>query len=625
MGSTAINILLVLISVVAINVISASLYFRLDITEEKLYTLSEGTEGIVGKMTTPVTFKYYFSTDLESLPLTYKNFGKKISELLKEYRNLNPEMIQLEIYDPKPDSDEEEWAKKYGLTGGDLGNGEKLYMGLVITQEERELNIPLMDPRRERFLEYDITQLLLQLSQKKDKKIGILSSIPVMGAAANRIQQMQGQRGTPKWVFIEELEKTFKTETIETSVRQIPEDISILLVIHPKNLSETALYAIDQFVVRGGELIVMVDPNARSDPSAAMMAQMGQMPQASSNLPKLFKHWGVNYQPSSVLGDKDHPTRVNAGGAVGAVSFTLWHSLTRDSFAQDLIATQELEDMLMIEPGGFTLEKSSPLKLQPLIKSSTNTGFVEAMMIRFSNPLKINDMVKPTGQSYIMAGILTGKLTSAFTKAPDPAKKDSKQKPVEKIAMRPHLPEGNSESKILLITDVDFISDNFSVEQFNVMGQVFKQPRNDNLNFMVNMVEFLGGAQEMMGIRSRGRFRRPFSHFLMLEKGAQVKYQEAESGITAKLKEVQKKLSQLNVQKGTGKIVLTKEQIDKIKQFREEEKKTKSELREIRKLLRQDIESEKTSLTVINLVVVPILLILAGLALYFRRFHRKLK
>lgn len=623
MGSTVISIILVLIIVIAVNVISASLYSRLDITEENLYTLSEGTEKIVEKITTPITLKYYLSKNLESLPITYKNYGKKISELLNEYQNLNPEIISLETYDPKPDSDEEVWAKKYGLAGADLSNGEKFYMGLVITQEDRELKIPMMDPRREQFLEYDITQLLLQLSQKRDKKIGVLSSIPVMGITANRMQQMQGQQNLPKWVFIQELEKTFKIETIEPTMQEISADISILILIHPKNLSEIALYAIDQFVLKGGELIVLVDPNARVDQAAAAMAQMGQMPQASSDLEKLFKHWGISYQANSILGDKDHATRVNAGGTVGVVSFTLWHSLNRDSFEQDLIATKELEEMLMIEPGGFTLTKSSPLKLQPLIKSSTNTGPVENYMIRFADPLKINQQVKPTGESYNLAGILTGKLTSAFTARPEPPKSDEKDKVDNKVEGQPHLSEGTKESKILLVTDVDFISDNFSVEQFNLLGQIYSQPKNDNLNFMVNMVEFLGGAGEMMGIRSRGRFRRPFTRFLMLEKNAQVKYQEAEGRITAQLKDVQEKLSQLNVQKGTNKIVLTKEQIEKIRQFREEEKKTKTELRKIRKLLRQDIESEKTNLTLINLTIVPFLLIIAGLFLYNRRFRKK--
>ncbi|MCP4750877.1 MAG: GldG family protein [Proteobacteria bacterium] len=628
-GSTAITIGLVFIIIIAINVIAAGLYFRLDITEENLYTLSEGTSKIVEDLKTPVVFKYYFSKSAGALPLVYKNYGKKIGELLQEYQAINSEMITLEVFDPRPDSDEEEWAKKYGLTGVDLSDGERLFMGMVIIQEDKEMSLPLMDPRREQFLEYDITQLLLQVYQKKEKKIGIMSSLPIMGATANRMQQLQGQKSQPKWVFIQELEKTFQISEVATSVEEIDESISILIVIHPKNLNDHALYAIDQFVLRGGELVVAVDPNARVDQTAAMMARMGQMGQANSNLDKLFKHWGIEYDANRMLGDKDRATMVNAGGSIGAVSFSLWHSLNESSFNQELIATKELDDMLLIEPGGFTVNDKSTLALTSLMQSSKNSGLVDNHMIRFGNPMSINKKVIPGGKAYTMAGILTGKLTSAFEQRPERKKTDEKDKgkepdkKAESKTFSPHRAKSSENVKILMIADVDFIADQFAVEKFNVLGQVFSQPRNDNLNFMVNMVEFLGGAEAMMEIRTRGRFSRPFTRFLELEKNAQTKYQEAESRLSAKLREVQEKLSQLNVQKGTNKIVLTKDQIDKIKQFREEEKKNQSELRKIRKLLRQDIESEKTSLTMINLLTVPVLLAVFGLFLYYRRFRYK--
>ena len=628
-GSTIVSILLVVIIVIAVNVISAGLYFRWDVTEENIYTLSKGSQQIINNLKFPVTIKYYFSENLESLPLVYKNYGKKIGELLREYEDRNSDLVTLEIYNPKPDSDEEEWAKKYGLSGLDLANGERLFMGIVAIQEDKEANLPIMDPRREQFLEYDITQLILQIQQTKEKKIGVLSSIPVMGVQANQMQQMQGQQSAPKWVLINELEKTFKVEKLSNTIDDIPGDISILLLIHPKNLNEQALYAIDQFVLRGGELIVLVDPNARVDQIANMMAQMGQMPQASSNLERLFKHWGVDYFANKILGDKDHPTMVNAGQSVGAVSFTLWHSLDKRSFNQDLIATKELDDMILIEPGAFTLSTKSTLKLNPLIKSSLRAGFIDSYMIRFGNPLVINKQLKAENKEYYMAGILTGKLTSAFVKRPEKKPEGDAKTPPEKKdtekpeSLLPHLVKTEKSASILLVTDVDFIHDQFSVEKFNLLGQVFSQPRNDNLNFMVNMIEFLGGAEDMMAIRSRGKFSRPFTRFLELEKKAQIQYQEEEAKLSGKLKEVQEKLSRLNVQKGTNKIVLTKEQIENIQQFREQEKMTKSALREIRKLLRQDIETEKMGLTLINLIFVPIILIFIGLFLNFRRFRVK--
>jgi len=631
LGSKTINIVLMLIIIVIINVIAAGLYFRLDITDEKLYTLSSGTIKIVEKIETPVIIKYYFTKNIASLPLAYKTYGKKIDELLHEFQNLNPDKISLEVYDPKPDSDEEEWAQKYGITGIDLSNQERLYLGMVVIQEDKEFSLPVMDPRREQYLEYDITQMFLQLTQKSDKKLGIMSSLPVMGMTANRYQQMQGQRSVPKWVFVEELEKMFEIQEVKPTEKEIDPNISILMVIHPKKLSEIALYAIDQFVLRGGELIVMVDPNARVDAAAAQMAQMGQMPQASSNLDKLFKHWGIDYKSTSILGDKDHSTTVNAGATLGAVPFSLWHTISKDSFDQELIATKELDHMLLIEPGGFTLNAKSPLKLQSLINSSRNSGLIESYFVRFSDPLKINKQIKSDGKVYSLAGILTGDLTSAFDKKPEEKPVDDKKAEEKKddqeddmtMKTTSHQRKSVKSVKILLITDVDFIADQFSVEQFNLMGQKFNQPRNDNLNFLVNMVEFLGGSEDLMSIRSRGRFSRPFTRFIELEKDAQQKYQQAESSISLKLKEVQEKLKTLNVQKGTDKIVLTKEQIERVQQFRKEEKKTKSELRKIRKLLRQDIESEKTVLTLLNLLTIPVLMVLLGLFLYYRRSQQK--
>lgn len=617
-GSTAISIVLVLAIIVAINVIASNLFFRLDITEEKLYTLSDGTRKIVEKVETPITIKYYFTKSSTQVPLVYKNYGNKIGELLDEYQSINPDNIALEVFDPQPDSDEEEWAKKYGLQAAAVGT-EQFMMGVVVIQEDKEQVIPFMDPRREKFLEYDITQLILQSHQEKEKTIGVLSSLPVMGSKPNQMQLMQGQRGAPKWVFLQELEKTFELKEVKPDVQEIDKDISILLLIHPKTLSEAAIYAIDQFVMRGGELVAVVDPNARSDQQAAQMARMGQMANAGSDLKKLFKHWGVKYDASKLLGDQDHASQVNAGN--GVIPFYLWHTLDTSSFNQELIATKELETMLVIEPGGFTLEEKSPLKLNSLIQSSTKAGFIDSYLMRFTQPMALNKKVKPDGTAYTIAGILNGELTSAFEKRPEPKKEEGKENEAPK-AINAHLAKTEDKAKILLITDVDFLADQFAVDQFQFLGQVINQPKNDNLAFFVNMVEFLGGAEEMMQIRSRGKFSRPFTRFLELEKIAQAQYQEAEEQLSGKLKEVQDQLSKLNVQQGSETVVLSKEQVDKIKEFRNKEKETQTELRKIRKLLRQDIEAEKTALTLLNLLIVPALFTLFGVFLYLRRFQR---
>ena len=620
-GSVTINIVLVFTIIVAVSVIASQWYFRIDITENNLYTLSEASRKVIGAVKTPITLKYYFTSNVESLPLNYKLYGNKVEELLREYEAENEEMVVLEIYYPEPDSDEEEWAKKYGLNRVALNSGEGVIMGLVGIREDREANISLFDPRREQFLEYDITQLILEISSKKDKTIGLLTVLPVMGSTPNQMQKIQGIQGTPKWTVISELEKAYKIERLDATIREIPDHINFLLVLHPKELGEGTEYAIDQFVLKGGHLVVLVDPNSHSDQVAAMSARMGNMQSASSNLPKLFRHWGIEYDSSKILGDVAHATRVNAGDS-GVIPFALWHSLDKNSFNQDMIATKDLEKMLMIEPGGFTVKEGSSLTLNSLLHSSTQSGLIDAFMMRFSDPLDLNKAVKPTG-SYHMAGILTGEIASAFDKRPDPPpkqeKEEGKAEPEEAPKnYRPHLTNSAGSVSILLIADTDFISDPYSVQRspFGVM------PTNDNVSFFVNMIEFLDGAEELMQIRSRGRFSRPFTRFVELQQAAQAKYQREEEKLSEQLKEVQEKLSRLVVQKGTNTIVLSKDQIEKIKQFRNAEKENQSKLREIRKLLRQDIESEKTVLTLLNLFVVPILLAIFGIALYFKRFKK---
>ena len=620
-GSTAGAIALIVVIVIAINVISSSVFFRADITEDNLYTLSQGSKNIVSNLKYPTTVKYYFSKSSATLPIVYKNYGNKIAELLAEYEAVNPGKLIFEQFDPRPDTDEDEWARKYGVTAMPLGTGEEVFLGLVIVQEGMEKVIPVLDPRREQFLEYDISEALLGVDRKKTKVIGIMSSLPAMGKTPDTLQRLQGHPAAEKWAFISEIEKSSKIVSVEPTEMEIDASINTLIVIHPKHLSEIAQYAIDQFVMRGGDLIVMVDPNARVDEAAAAMAQMGgmgQRPQAGSNLEKLFQHWGIQYSPDKILGDKDRPSRINTG-AYGVVAYSLWHTLNQEAFNKDLVATKDLDSMLLVEPGGFSLFPNSPLQLKPLIQSSINAGFIESFVTRFTPPNALNNQLKTDGKNHTIAGILSGDLTSAFDKAPESGSEDKK----EKKPISAHRSKTIGKANILMITDVDFIEDRFSVEKFNILGQTMMRPRNDNLAFMVNMVDLLGGATELMKIRSRGKFQRPFTRFLELERRSQLQFQEAEGRIQEKLRAVQQKLSKLTVQEGTNKVVLSKEQINQIRQFRDEEKKTRSELKEIRKLLRKDIETEKTTLTLLNLLFVPILISIIGILLYVRRFRYK--
>ncbi|MDX2468968.1 MAG: GldG family protein [SAR324 cluster bacterium] len=599
--STALNIFLVLVLVVAVNIIASAIFFRIDVTEEGLYTLSDGSKKVVESVKKPVTLKFYFSKDAAQVPLSFKAYGKQVKELLQEYEAVNPEKLHLEIYNPTPDSDEEEWAQKYGLTGAEIGGGDLFFMGLVAIVEENEAVMPIFDPRREENLEYDISQLILQATKPEQGKLGIVTSLPLMGSGAGMAGV--GQQAQPPWAFISELEKSFELVELKAS-EEIPDDISIVMVFHPKGFSPLEEYNLEQFLLGGGQLAIFVDPNARVDQHAARMAQMGKPGQGSSSLPLLFHHWGIEYDKGLILADPLRSAKVSVKG-LGVTPYYIWHSLSKSAFNSEIVATKDLQNMLLPEPGSFRLTKVSPLKLTPLISASKEAGSIEAYLTAFTGVMQINEKVKADGKEHNIAAILKGELTSAFEKLPDG------------VVNPEHIAKG--QGTIFIMADVDFIADPFSVDRFEFLGQAILQPKNDNLAFGVNVLDFLGGANELMEVRSRAKFQRPFIRFGELERQAQGNYQRAESELELELKALQNELEKINQ---GGDTQLSQVQVEQIKDFRDKEKSTKSKLRQIRKLLRKDIELEQNLLILLNLLLMPMILAIFGTLLYRKRFHR---
>lgn len=605
--SLMLKLALVAVIVAAINLIAAPLAWRLDLTEENLYTLSEGTEQIAKNLKRPVTFKLYFSESAPGVPLQYKSYGQRVEEVLREYERLNPEMIHLEVFDPKPDSDEELWAVKYGLKGADLGDGTRFFLGLVGTSEDQEQALAFFDPRAESSLEYDLSELLLGLQSDQGPKLGLISSLPVLGSQPDSMARLSGAQPKGPWALFGELARNFELLEIQAGA-PIPEDLSLLLVIHPKAFSEEALYRLEQYLFSGGKALVFVDPHARSDQAGQAMAQMGQRGQAASDLAKLFDAWGIEYDSSRILGDLDRAAQVNAGGT--AIPFALWHELGSSAMNGELVPTKGLEQMLLIEPGALRLREGSALKLEPLISSSNRAGLLDSALLAYMPPMQINQELKPDGEPWFLAALLSGEVESAFAQPPELSQGPTGE----------HKTHGAL--NLAVVADVDLLYDRFAVDAFNLLGQTIVQPKNDNLGFFLNLNEYLSGADELMSIRSRGRFSRPFERFEELSRAASEQYREAERELNEELRQVQAQLAELD--RGNQGAELGQAQLEQIQKFREKESATKLELREIRKLLRQDIEQEITFLTLVNLLVVPAALVLFGLWVYRRRFKSSL-
>ena len=613
----SLSLLLLLLSLFAVNLVFAYLPMRADMTSEKLYTISEGTRKILSELKDPLRIKYYFSVSNEELPPYLKNYAARVQEVLKEYENLSDGQITLEIFDPKPDTDEEEWAERYGISSVTLPQGTRVFFGAVILMLDQEMAIPFFDPRRERFLEYDLTQAVYKVSQTDRSKIGLLTTLNMSGGPA----MIPGQRPSEKWVFLSEMEKTMELVNLPLDTEEISDDISLLLVIHPKEFGARLKYAIDQFVLRGGKVIMMVDPNGRAD-LASPMNQMGRQPNISSDLPELLKAWGVDYDVSKVAGDTTYGTPVNTGS--GVIRFPMWMSFNANAMDQEHPVTTQLENLLFVEAGALSKNKDSEYEFTPLLSLTEKSGMLDAFMLRFVQPSQIARDLKPDQQPKALIARVSGKFKSAFREgqpAMEPKEGEKNPEPAEPLK-HVHLGEASEATSVLLFSDIDFISDDFSVQKMNFLGQRIIQPANDNLNLMLNALEHLSGNEALMSIRSRGQSSRPFTQVQAMQVQAQMKFQDQESRLQATLNQVQKQLNELlesSGNKGKSEVILSSEMQAEIKRFRKEERQTRKKLREVRKVLRQDIESLGNRLTTINMLAVPLLVGIIGIFFYRSR------
>ena len=628
LSNTLGSVVLLLICLVAVNVMASFIPLRFDLTEERLYTISDGSRKILESLQEPVRINFYYSRNNAELPPNFKTYAQRVQELLEEYAAISNGQLILEISDPKPDTEEEEWAQKYGIKSITLPSGNTVYFGAVVSMLDQEMLLPYFDQRRQEFLEYDITQAIQKVSSTSTSKVGLLSAMNLQGGRS----MIPGQPPAQKWVFQSELEKSVAVENLPLSTEEIPDDISLLIVLHPRGFSPRLQYALDQYVLRGGRLVVLLDPNARADMTSPEN-QFGQQPQLASDLPELLKSWGVDYDSTKVVGDRLHATQVNTGQ--GVMSFPMWMTFRTQSLDQEHPITAQLENLLFVEAGSFKKAAESKTEFTALISLSEQSGLIDAFQLRFSPPDQLSREMKVDDSAKAVMAITAGNFSSAFPNGqPAKEKKDAQAQAAadESEAATPlkhtHLNESTERNSILLFSDVDFLSDQFSVQKLNFLGQSIIQPTNDNLNLMLNAAEHLSGNEALMSIRSRGRFSRPFTRLLDMQKQAQLLHQTEEKQLLSQLEEVQQRLNSLldsAGNKGQQEVILPPEVQEEIQQFREEERQARRKLRDVRKILRQDIERLGQVLLLLNMLLVPLIVGIIGVVVYRYRTRQRRK
>jgi len=608
----AAGLLIVLAILVVLNVLVTPLSLRTDLTEEKLYTLSDGTRGLLEELGRPVTLKFYFSESAEGMPGPLKQYASRVRDLLREYERASGGNLKLETYDPEPDSDEEEWAQRYGLAGQALNpmGGMPVYFGVAAVSGTREAAIPFFAPQVEPQLEYLLSRLVDEVVRVKKTVVGIMSTLPVHGAQQNPFGPPTGAQ---PWALVSELNRQFDTRPIAPEAPVISDDVDLLLLIHPKNLSEPTLFAIDQFILRGGRLLSLMDPLSIVDESSQQPGMMMQMPGGSSDLNKLSEAWGYSLTVGMVVGDAKAATTLNLGrGTVSEVASFL--SLNGSNVNTEDIATSQLEDMSLPFAGAFEGEAVEGLTAEPLVFSSDDSALISSFMATQPG-LRVMENGTPK-DSLPLALRISGRFPTAF---PDGAPKGDDESMPEAVETRT---EATADSIVVLIGDVDFASDQFSIQQVDMFGQRIIQPANDNLNMVLNLVEQMSGSDALIGLRSRGTFNRPFDKVETLAREAQKKWQVEEQRLTQKLQAAQNRLAQLQNNKSQDQqFIVSPEQAAEIEQFRAERFDTQKRLREVRKNLRKDIEKLGFEIKAVNLAAMPLLVTLFGLF----RWHARRK
>ena len=624
-----IALFLLLVGLVLVNFIASFLPGQIDFTSSKLYTLSPGTQALLDKIEDPITLEFYFSRSAKGIPILFKNYATRIEELLKQYDSDASGGIELRIVDPRPDTKEEEAAIRVGISGQTLGNGDTLFFGLVAIQADTEKAIPVFNLQREPFLEYDISRAIYRVQQYRLPRLGILSSLPLI-RPADPGYMMPNQQLPNDWVVIQELRNFFEIEGIDKEAESIEESIDVLAVIHPQQLPDKMAYAIDQFLLSGRPVLLAVDPSSTFQKGQigqqAMM--MGGGANTSSNLPRLFETWGIEYDPSSFVADLSYASMVQSGMGNQPIRYPAWLSI--DKLNTESPPTAQLDNMLLIETGSFSLKEESDLALTPLIKSSTQSDALSASLLNFTPPDALTRQVNPTLEEKIIAAIISGKFNTAFPEGkPIEAEESTDENNTNldslneiTVTAESGLKESESSSTLMLIADTDFMADQFSVEQLNFLGFQSNRPLNDNLNFVSNILEFLSGSEDLISLRGKGTAVRPFTVVRELETKAQERYQMRYDELQNKLGDVQSKLNGLLEQQQDQQNLIASPEVRKaIENYRLQEAETRGELREIRKRLREDIEKLNRTLALFNLITVPLLI--GFLSLYFFRKRSK--
>ena len=591
--------------------------WRLDLTRNHLYTTAPGTGRILAGIREPINLYFFFSAkSAQQLP-QLQTYGVRVREFLEELAARSNGKLHLHVIDPQPFSEDEDRASELGVRGAPLGaSGGQFYFGLAATNStDGRAAIEFFDPNKEQFLEYDVVKLVYELANPKKPVVAWLSSLP-MGPG---FDPQSGQMRDP-WAVYSEAQQLFDLRPLDAAAAKIPDDVSVLVLVHPKNLSPATQFAIDQYALRGGHILAFVDPLAEADSSGAdpqnPMARMTA--DKASHLEPLLHAWGVEFNPAEVVADRGHALSVTLRQGAEPVEHLGVLGLDKSSFAADDVVTAGLSNVNLAMAGYLEPVKGSKVRFEPLLQSSTDAALLPVERFRvLMDPGTLRDGFKPTGKRYTLAARISGDVSSAFPAGP-PA---GVTLPAGVAALKSSVKPLN----LIVFADTDMLSDNLWVHAQNFFGQTMLQAWASNGDLVQNALDNLSGSADLISVRGRAAYARPFERVEKLRHAADDRFHAKQQELEQQLRETEEKLTSLQSAKAGNQsaLILTPAQEQEIEHFQAEKLRIRKELRAVRAGLDQEISALGTVLKVLNIIVVPAVFALAALLIAAWRRRRQ--
>jgi ABC-type uncharacterized transport system involved in gliding motility auxiliary subunit len=629
---TTTGLLMAIALFIAVNIISDKTLkaARLDLTENQLYTLSEGTKNILNNLEEPITLRFFLSQKLATTLPGISSYTVRVKELLEEYQRAAGNQIKLMMIDPEPFSEAEDQAEGYGLQGIPVDdNNTHFYFGLAGTNAiDAEETISFFSPDRAAFLEYDLTKLIYQLGKPKQKVVGIMSTLPLQGDTTSPVRQ---RNAAQPWMIVEHIRQLFEVRTVKTDVEEIPADIDVLMLVYPKDFSEATLYAIDQYVLKGGRAIVFVDPLSQAyQPQSNPQNPMEALQALHSEFSKLFEAWGIELVPNKVVGDMGAAQKITVpkGARYLRIRYPVRMNLDRDQyFNKESIITSKLGGkILLVTPGAIVKKGDVETEITPLIETGDKAMQINTSKLAFMPPEELARDFKPEGK-FTLAALISGKVKTAFPegKPKDEDEEDSAdEKP--KTDDTKHLKESAESINLIVVADTDMLENKFWVRGImqTPQGQ-HPIPKNANATFVSNALDNLSGSNDLISVRNRGNFARPFTRVEDIQQQAEQKYREKEKELQTRLRETDQKLRELQRQKRQdgNQLMLSIKQREEIARFREKKIEIRKELRDVQHDSQKNIANLETYTKVVNIGLMPLLIGIGGITFGFLSRRRR--